>query len=132
MIELSVAVGRGLANEKQKTELDQMLKSFPDFVRDSKVIVDEARDTEDQVHFEHCLKMLFGHSSTDELKDFLTTCRRDRERWQQYCRLRYVFERVIKANKEFESMPEKDTQLPPKSAEVIWQKFQEIKGKSKR
>jgi len=173
MVELSVAVGRGLANKEEKTELDLLLKSFPDLVRDSKVIVKKTQDAENQVHLEHCLKTLLDRPATDvivketqdaealahrehclnypfafpklgiipdefdddepdEFKDFLAACRRDRERWRQYCRLRYIFERIIQANKEFELMPEEDKQLPSKSVDAIWEKFQKAMRKSKR
>ncbi len=127
MIQLSAAVGRGSATDAEKAELKQLLKMKPELKRDSQIIIDEAKETEDHIHFELCLKMLFGQPSNEELRDFLTTCRRDRDRWKEYCRLRYVFERVSKARKQFEQLSEKERQLDPKAAEEIWQRFQETK-----
>ena len=132
MVQLSAAVGRGSASKAEKVELENLLKLQPEFKHDSRVVVDEAKETEDHNHFELCLKMLFGQPSNEELKDFLTICRSDRERWKEYCRLRHVFERVSKAKKQFDQMSEKDQKLDPKAAQEIWRRFEERKDERRR
>jgi len=129
---LSAAVGGGTANPEEKAELTALLKEYPDLSRDSRLVVEETKTFEDDSFMETCLRVLFGACSDQELADFARTCRQDRTRWHQYCRVRHFLEHVGRASAAFSKMPESKRQPSPKTLDSIWQKFREIRDKPSR